>query len=130
MLYTSMLSAQFLVIFVQIIYNLVDRVGIEPTSTGSGPVTLPLNYLSISGRKSGTRTRIHGLQSRKPTIDRTLDVWYPRWNSNPHCADFKSAASTSWATRACDWYSSPDSDRDCVRFELTASTDWARRAFT
>ena len=31
MLYTSMLSAQFLVIFVQIIYNLVDRVGVEPT---------------------------------------------------------------------------------------------------
>lgn len=25
----------------------------------------------------------------------------PRWGSNPHCADFKSAASASWATGAC-----------------------------
>jgi len=24
----------------------------------------------------------------------------PRWDSNPHCADFKSAASADWATRA------------------------------
>jgi hypothetical protein len=25
----------------------------------------------------------------------------PRWGSNPHCADFKSAASAGWATGAC-----------------------------
>ena len=43
MLYTSMLSAQFLVIFVQIIYNLVDRVGIEPTSVVFQTTTLTMS---------------------------------------------------------------------------------------
>lgn len=25
----------------------------------------------------------------------------PRWDSNPHCADFEAASSTNWDTRAC-----------------------------
>ena len=35
---------------------MVESAGIEPTFTGSGPVSLPLTELSISGREEGIRT--------------------------------------------------------------------------
>ena len=112
MLYTSMLSAQFLVIFVQIIYNLVDRVGIEPTSvvfqttTLTMSVTCPylvhpdriaLSTFSMSTRCSPTELRMHvwcSVRDSDPQpqsckdcslpVDVTKHVWLKGRESNPH----------------------------------------------
>lgn len=50
------------------------------------------------------------LSSLSPTNWTTAAYWCPRWDSNPHLADFKFAASTTWAT-GVNWWRCAGSNR-------------------
>lgn len=61
-------------------------------------------YEHASSRDKGLRAR--SASRKTPTsgvvaMHGRAPASYPRWGSNPHCGDFKSPASASWATGAC-----------------------------
>ena len=54
-------------------------------------------YIVRPTRKSAERT----IRPAPSQCRMTRTFWCPRWDSNPHCADFEAASSTNWDTRAC-----------------------------